>query len=467
MRVDAPARGIYRVRYVARAVAAGLYADYAEEILALKPQDAPFATPTSDAEEQVRLVEAWHLPDDERDPEPSIPGSRGAWVFACGDLVIDLKEWKRPRFPCVRMPYFEDVMGGYSMSLGEMLMPLQLELNKIKRRKMQGLALHAIPRMLRQAGSRISPEMQTEMGIIYEYSGAKPEILLGPSVAPEITAEEQNLISQMYQQAGISPLERGSDMPSRMDSRPGMREYIAAADEKHALASEAWSRSFLEAAQCIIDVARDIVEEEGEYESFGAAKDFVERIKFTDITLEDERFRIKLQNTNLLPTTPTGKRLVIQDLLKAGAFQSPEQMWTMIAGDHPDVDAMLSRKTAGIKLVEKQMYSIVSKRKYFPPDTHQDCEYAWHVAQDTVSQIILKNGAAEYSDRLTETIADLDKYILACKDILAQQTQAAADSPGAALAAGGSPNGAPAIGPGPAQPAQPAAPAAPAGPVAG
>lgn len=429
--VSGPPRELYQVRYISKSLACSLYPDVREQILLL-PHCAPsIVYPGINTNDHlVRLQEGWHLPDDDR--------SGGVYAFSCGNIVLEAREWKRPRFPFVRMPYSRDIAGGYSVGIVQQLSPLQRELNKLKIRKLRGLALYGVPRVYHQAGSTLTPDFSRDIGQVYVWTGSKPEVDQSPCVSAELVAEEVHLISQMYQLAGISPLERGSEMPSRMDSRPGMREYIANADEKHALPSQTWNRSFLEAAQCIVDVAREIVEENGSYEAFGAAKDFVTKIDFKDANLEDERFRIKLQNTNLLPTTPTGKRLAILDLLKANAFPNPMDMWEMLAGEHPDVDAIIQRKTSGRKLVEKQMYMIVARQKYFAPDVHQDCEYAKGVALDTVQQIIYKSNGGLDADGnpigAVNTIIDmLDRYIAACDDINVQKelkNGATPDGPG-------------------------------------
>ncbi len=446
-------RELYQRRYVSKSVAQGLYPRHAATIGNMQPQSPPVAFPGASGDGHlVRVVEGWHLPDDEHpgdqeevDEETGdkvCTGRKGVYIFAVNDLVLELREWKRPRFPFVRMPYSQDVTGGYSIGVIQQLAPLQIELNKLKHRKLQGLRLYGIPRQYRQAGSTCTPDFNTDIGQEYVITGTMPQVLETPTGSMELSPEEQNLINQMYQLAGISPLERGNDMPSRMDSRPGMREYIAAADEKHALPSQTWNRSFLDSARIFIDVARDIVTRHGSYASFGAAKDFVSKIDFADIDLEDERFRIKLQNTNLLPTTPTGKRLAILDLLKANAFNNPMEMWEMLAGDHPDVDSILNRKTAGRKLVEKQMYVITVKRKYFAPDTHQDVQFAKSVALDNCQKILLKsNGGYEEdgtpNEEAQKIVSMLDKYIAACDSITLRAKQKAEQDAATVSGAGG------------------------------
>lgn len=460
--VSAEPRELYQIRYITRPVACALYPHVAEKIALLPGCEPPYSYPGNVGGDLVRLVEGWHLPDEDHASSDAHPGSEGRYIFACNHIVLEAKEWTRPRFPFVRMPYSQDIAGGYSQGVVEQLADLQRELNKLKCRKLQGLNLYSCPRVYMQAGTTITPDFSNDMGTVYKWTGAKPEVSMSPGVSPEVVQEEANIINQMYQKAGISPLERGSDMPSRVDSRPGMREYVAVSDEKHAIPSSVWNRSFLDAARCIIDVAREIVAEHGSYSAFGHAKDFISKIDFGEsANLEDDRFRIKLQNTNLLPTQPTGKRLAVLDLLKTGQF-APMDVLAMMAGDHPDVDSMLNRKTAGKKLVDKQMYMITVEKQYFGPETQQDCAYAKAVAQDTCMEVLLRsNGSAGSTGRTSgdgsvkglENVDDivnmLDRYMQQCQDIL----DAAAPPP----APPGAPNGGPSPQPPAPNPGQPVA----------
>ena len=453
MRIDlaqcfsGPPRELYQIRYIARSQAMAYYNEFADEIEKMPVVDVPYPYPGT-TRDIVRLVEAWHLPDDDS-------GEGGRYMFACGDIPLSFKAYTRQDFPFVRYSWMPDLMGGYSIGLMEQLVPMHSELQKLKKRHLQGLYIHGLPRVFQAAGSKLSPEDMTNSTIQkWTYSGTKPEVMQSPCVAPELVEEIRDLISQMWQLAGVSPLQSGADMPSRMDSRPGLREYAALADERHAMPSKSWDRGTLDAARNIIAIAREIVEEHGSYSTMGAAKDFVSRIDFKDVDLDDERFRTKLQNTNMLPTTPAGKRLAVNDLAQAGAFQSnPHMLWLMLSGS-PDIDELISDETAGEKLVKKQIYMMVKKRTYFAPDKYQDCQYAVKYAANAIQRMLTQTNGGMKADGTRDGHVDeiytlLDRYIVDCQDIITT-AQGAAN-------ATGQPAGQPATGPQPQPAAGPAA----------
>lgn len=452
--VSGPPRDLYQIRYIARHQAMAFYNEYADEIAELPRQQPNYAYPGT-TRDIVRLVEAWHLPDFDS-------GEGGRYMLTCGDILLDACKYTRRDFPFVRFTWNQDLMGGYGIGLAEELVPLQSELNKLKARHLQGLYIHGLPRVYQAAGSELDPEELSDSPVqIWRYTGSKPEVDQSRCVAPELVQEEEAIVNQMWQLAGVSPLQAGTDMPSRMDSRPGLREYAALADEKHALPAKCWDRGILDSNRQIIAVARQIVKEHGHYETMGASRDFVNTINFAECDLDDNRFRIKLQNTNLLPTTPAGKRLAIKDLADTGAFEDDKQLlWLMLAGA-PDVDSVIGDKTAGQKLVKKQIYQMMHNLTYFGPDKTQDAAYAQKYAATAIQRLLLQTDGKGKDKKVDQIYDLLDRYCQECDTILqaqqmelmAQQQAQGALNAGAIGTPGGGPvGGPPAAGGSPADP---------------
>ncbi|KAK1548629.1 hypothetical protein Q3G72_022658 [Acer saccharum] len=351
--------------------------------------------------DMVKLVEAWHLPSNEAK-------DNGRHIIVCGNVLLnpDDTSWDYECFPFARISWSPARMGAYSTSLVKQLAPLQMELNKMMRRIQHSLHLMSVPRIWQSSSTKVSPEYDNLIGNVYKFSGPKPEIDTAPSVNPELYAQADRIRERMYEQARQNPMQNG-DMPSRFDSKPALREATEIADQPHAWVGKNWQRFSMECAKQIIRCAREIVAERGSYEAFGRAKDFVEKIDFAECDMEDNRFVMRPEATSLLPTTPTGKRIVIQDLMDHNLFTDPQEAWEMLGG-MPDVDAVISRKTAGRRLTEKQIYSIVKKQKYVGPDQAQDAIYAKKFAQEELQMLLMK-------DDVPQVVIDmLDQYIEDC-----------------------------------------------------
>jgi len=436
---------MYQRRYVPRGWAMMMFKDKAAQIAELPTTEPDYAFPGADTD-VVRLIEGWHLASDEGEED-------GRHIIACGNVILLDEPWSYTDFPFARIPWSPALMGAYSTGLMEQLQPLQLELNKMMKRIQHSLHLMSVPRIWQSSSSKVSPEYDNLIGNVYKYSGPKPEIDAAPAVNPELYAQADRIRERMYEQARQNPMQSG-DMPSRFDSRPALREAQEIADQPHAWVGLNWQRLFVSCGKQLVRVAREIVKEHGTYKTFGRARGFVETIDWADCDLEDSRFVMTPQPTSLLPTTPTGKRLVVQDLMQNGLLSDPNEAWEMLAG-MPDVDAVTSEKTAQKRLVDKQLYLMIKKNRPMVPDEVQDPVYSKRRAQAQLQMLLTKENVPE------EVLALLDDYIAQC-DILYQQANPPPPPPDPAqmmqpgLLPPGAPNGA--LNGNPGQPVQPGPP---------
>lgn len=399
--MSGPPQEMYQRRYVSRSYAMSLFPDRADEIGLLSNETAPYMWPGTDSD-MVVLYEGWHLAQGK---------TKGRHILCCGTVVLSDDEWPYEVFPFARMTWNPAILGGYSQGLVEILAPLQLELNKMMKRIQHSLHLMSVPRVWQNSATKVNPEYDNLIGNVYKYSGPKPEFDIAPAVNPELYAQADRIRERMYEQARTNPVRAQGQMPSRIDSRPGFEEWVTTADSANAWLWKMQQDFTLQCAEQIIRVAKEIVKEHGSYQAFGRAKDFIEKLDFKDFDLEDDRFVIKLQATNFLPSTITGKRLAFMKLAELPMFaNSPDDLLEM-AGDHPDLKGLMKRKNVNRELVEKQMYSIIRKRKYFGPEQYQDLPAAKQFAQETWLAQYMKTANPEVLNDLERFIRDCDTII--------------------------------------------------------
>lgn len=418
--LSGPPQELYQRRYIARALALSLWPDQREQIKRLPSISAPYMWPGTDSD-VVRVVEGWHLPmrGTRKSNYDELIGGRH--ILACGPIVIEASSWDYTCFPFTRFQWDPPTIGGYSIGLVQQLAPLQLELNKMMKRIQSALHLMSVPRIWQPAGCKVSAEYDNLIGNVYKYLGQKPEIDVSPSNAPELYQQADNIRLRMYEMAGVNPMESGLDMPSRVDSRPGLREYQEITSSRHAWVGKLWERCFIENAKQKRLAARSIVEEYGSYIVLGRSKDSLEKVDFKDIDFsDDDCYTIQAESVSLLPSTPAGKRLAIQDLMAAGMFTEPAEAWSMLSG-HPDIDEVFGRKTASKKLVEKQVYQIIKKGEYSgaEPDQFQDFIYAKQYATETYQRLCLQKNVPEgRKELLIQYITDCDTLILLSQPLM-------------------------------------------------
>jgi len=367
-----PPTELYQRDYYPRSMAMELWPEYADVIAEAPTYTPPYAWPGTEAD-LVRVIEGWHLTLDDK------PGKH---VIAVAGIKVCAEDWDHKCFPFARMTWDQAVIGGYSQGLMEILAPLQLELNKTTKRIQQSLHLMAVPRIWQNSATKVGATYDNKLGNVYKYTGPKPEIDTAPAIQQELYQREQALKENMYTLARANPVRSGMNTPSRVDSRPGFQEYIATADSANAWISKKWERFMVQCAEQIVRVARDIVERNGSYKAFGKAKHFIEKIDFKECDLEDDRFMIKVQATNLMPTTITGKRMAFMEMMQLPQFQNDPSAVLEMMGDHPDLKGMLKQKNAPRELIEKQLYYICCKQEYFAPEQYQDIMLARQMAMN-------------------------------------------------------------------------------------
>lgn len=355
--------------------------------------------------QMVQIVEGWHLSSDDHMDKPD-----GKHILSVGHVPLVVEPWKYTMFPFAVIEWSEATIGAYAQGLAAQLAPLQLELNKANRRRAHSLHLLSVPRVWQNASTKITPEYNNLVGNVYKYTGQKPEIEAAPSFNPELNTYIAEIKQDMDLLARVNPMQAGN-MPSRFDSRPALREAQEISDQNHAWWAQSCQDFSMACATQIVRVAREIVEEHGSYKAFGRAKDFIETIDWKDCSLEDNRFVMRPEATSLLPTTPTGKRLIVTDLMEKGMFDDKSDAWEMLAG-MPDVDAITSRKLAPRRLTEKQIYSIVKKRIYLPPEDCQDPLFSKAFALQEQALLLTMKDVPE------SILADLDQYMLDCDNLI-------------------------------------------------
>jgi hypothetical protein len=391
--ISSPPTEMYQRRYLPKSWMKTHFPDAGDQLHELPTAYPPYAWPGAGQTALIRLDEAWHLPDPD--------GKKGRHVICCRHISLLDEPWESDDFPFQRISWDPSPMGGYAQGLVEQLAPQQLELNKLLKRIHQAIHLLAVPRIWKQAGARITPNLDNLVGNIYSYTGMKPEIDISPSVNPELFRQTDWIESRMYKMARLSPIEAQGSMPSRLDSRPALREHAELASTSHAWVSIMWERFFTGCAKHIIRIASAIPN----YEVMGRNGDTVMTYKWSEMDLPENSYRIKMAPVSRQPETPTGRRLLAEQIIQSGVITDSQQILELMI-DVPDIKALLHRETADRRLIEKQMWLITRTQKYLGPDTMQDPVAALRIAQQTYIQMIMRNAPQKVLGLVSQYIRD-------------------------------------------------------------
>lgn len=355
---------MHRRKYLPKHKLKKLFKKYAAEIEAAKPAKLYGVAGTPHDVELVPVYSTWRLPVDEKTP--------GKRVIIIEGATLQVDDYKRDYFPFVFFRWRGNPAGFWGVGIPELVGRMQLEVNKSYRNYSKAVAL-AVPKLLLPRESGVNTEhLNNEIGSgIWHTAGAAPAWLQGQMLPPESIQYLQFSIAQMYQTAGISELAAGMKKPAGLNSGEAQRVYNDTQDNRFASPSQQYDSGSVEITKRLVDVAREIVEEYGEYEvlAHGAGRKGFTRERFSEIDLPDDALVWKLWPVNFLSKSPPDQIAEIWDLIRMGML-TQKQAKKLV--QFPDLDAVLTQDNASEELVGKIIEEIVENDNYIPPDPAMD-----------------------------------------------------------------------------------------------
>lgn len=318
--------------------------------------------------DMIILCEAWHL--------PSGPDAKdGYHLIACSEGSLLDEEWDKKDFPFVMLPYAPRITGLWAQSLSEQLLGTQMEINKLLVTITRSINLMGVPRVLIEAGSKISKaHFNDQVGAIIPYQGIKPEVMNAMSNHPEVYAQLQRLVEYAYQQSGVSALNASAKKPEGLNSGAALREYDDLQSDRFATLSKRYDNFFIDLSYLIIDKAIDIAKRDGSYQTVYPNKDGTKEVDLPLAEMElDDPFVIQCFDSSALPRDPAGRVQQLVEWLQAGAIDMTE--FRRMA-DLPDLEQMNKLNSASEERIFKYLDAIVEDGDYTPPDEFMDIAQA-------------------------------------------------------------------------------------------
>lgn len=364
-------RQLYQLKLVDRSVLADMFPDFKNDI-AKAEQAFPDLSPDSEktVSDQVMVVEAWHLPSGKESGD-------GRHVIACTSGVIHDEEYEKDHYPFVFLHYSPRIMGFWGQGLAEQLMGNQVEINKLLVTISQSINLVGVPRVFVEDGSKVvKAHLNNQIGAIVTYRGTKPSYEIAPCVAPELYAQLERLVQYAYQQSGVSALAAAAQKPAGLNSGEAIRNYDDLQTDRFAALSRRYDNAFVDLAYLITDLAKEIAEEEGEYQTVYPGKNGTKKIDLPKADLIKDPFVIQCFDASSLPRDPAGRMAKITEMIQAGMISIKEGRRLL---DYPDLDQIENLANASEERIYQILDKIVEDGEYTPPDPFLDFQLATQI----------------------------------------------------------------------------------------
>lgn len=360
-------RTLYQIALVDRDVLSDTFKDAKNVIKkaeTAQPENGETDRSTAD---QILVVEAWHLPSG---PD----AGDGRHVITCSEGTIIDEEWEKDSFPFVFLHYSPRILGFFGQGLAEQLMGTQVEINKLLITITRSLNTVGVPKVLIEDGSKVVKSSFNDLiGALITYRGTKPEWTTPMSIQPEMYQQLQRLVDYAYQQSGISALAATSKKPDGLNSGVALREYDDLQSDRFASLVKRYDNFFVELAYQIIDLAKDICERDGKYQTVYPNKDGTREIDLPAAKLLDDTFVIQCFDASSLPRDPAGRLAKVTELIQAGMIDIKEGRRLL---DYPDLQQNEKLENASEERILKILDEIVESGKYTPADPFMDLELA-------------------------------------------------------------------------------------------
>lgn len=364
--------------------------------------DTPQSYPDNSADsgrtvgDQVLVVEGWHLPSGS---DPKAPGYiPGRHVIATVGGVIHEEEWNKPKFPFVWFMYSDPWLGFFGNGIGAQLFGTQLSLQRILYTISRAITLVGVPRVfIDQSSKVVKTHNNNELGTIVTFSGTKPSYEVAPCNAPELYSERDKLIQYGFQETGVSAMQATSQKPQGLDSGAAIRSYDDIATDRFAAISKKYTNVFVELAYQVTDVAKDIAEKYGKYETIYPNKDGTKEIDLPAMKFLKDPFVIKCFTESSLPRTPAGRIATVTEQVQAGMLSLKEGRRLM---RFPDLEQNEQLDNASEERIFKILDGIVEDGKYTEPDPFMDLNLAIQLCVQYINLYLAANLEEDKADML-------------------------------------------------------------------
>lgn len=311
------------------------------------------------------VVEAYRLPSRKG-------ASDGRKVICLSNGTIIDEKWERDYFPFAGLNYTDPLIGYWPTGICDIVGGIQIELNKVLKRIQQSIHIAAVPHVFYEYSSDfVKGHFDNEVGSMIGYRGAMPQVVT-PNV---VNADTFNHLDRLYQYGydltGVNQLSSQGKKPDGIDSGKALREYADIGSERFFELQDNYNNFHMEIGKMMIDEAKELAKKKKDFAVMAKTNDFAEKIRWSEVNMDDTDYVMHVFPTNLLPSTPEGKLQTSIEMTKAGFFEKDEALSLL---DYPDVKSIITIKRAKIDDILDTIEQMIDKGEYLPPEPFQSLQ---------------------------------------------------------------------------------------------
>lgn len=404
---------MYQIKLVSRDALIGMFPNKKDRIMNarsnVKSGDQGFT------QTLIWVAEGWKISNNEAEPN-------GRHVICIDGATLLNEDWKKQFHPFAKFDWKKRMLGYMGSSLIDEIFPVQIEVTRVCKKIQQTFDASVLRIFLDYSSNVIKSHFNKDVGSFVYFEGNPPIISNPPGVDTALFQWLQWLIQQSLEVPGISMMSAQGKKPMGLDSGKAIREISDIESERFYKIAEAYEDFAVDSAKIMIEYAKDIAEEFGEYSVIAKDTDGFQMIKWSEIDLKEDAYVMQPYPASFFSQTPQGQIQDAYDLLNLGAI---DQKTIGKVFNFPDVKQVLRHKNAAQDLIEKIVDQMVSTGEYTPPEPFMDLNYGLWFVQSQYNLGKIDNMPEEKLELLREWLSDAKQLSDKAKqEAMAQQAMA-------------------------------------------
>lgn len=413
-------RTIHRIKNIDRTELAEMWPDKAEAIARLSGTSVFLSAANRSVADTVTVVESWRL---------RVGGQMGRHTIIAMDTTLVDEDYDHDFFPFAIARFSDRLYGFFGQGMAEQLVPIQVEINRTLISIQRSLYLGGTHKIFVKNGSKvIKSHFDNLIGTILEYSGdTAPQYVVPQLVQPEIYSHLQSMIGMGYQLPGVSQMQASGMKTPGVNSGRAMRTEQNINTERFETVDQTYQNLFVDLAKITIPVARKTYEKGGDHagvEIKVPGKRFIQKIKWSDVDLDDDEFVLQIYPVSKLPNDPEGRMNTIQDMSEAGWIDAQTARRLL---DFPDLDSEENLANAQLDYLHMILDKIVEDGDFTAPDPFDNLPIARKLAMEYYSQGKLNDLDEEKLELLRRFMQQVDGMDQSMQAAMAPQGPAPAN----------------------------------------
>lgn len=387
-------RTLYHVRAVDRFVLTEMFPDHAEEIEKSDPYEHPDEIADVASSDLVLVIEAWHLKSGDNSKD-------GKHVICTSEVTLLEEGYDKQDFPFVFIRWQPDPRGFFGRGLAESMSGVQSELNWLSAQISQSFRL-TVPSVWIEDSSDVNVYQIDNAPVrIYRYSGTPPQFMSPAATSEQHLQRERELIDRgMNLSAGVSMLSSTSMKPEGLNSGKALRVYYDIESERLSPHYRRYENAAVELAKRLVEIAEDLVRagRSSKLKVLVGDDDMLESIKYSDVRMEREVYRIRVYPASALSQSISGKIQDIEDLVNLQAIDDKQEVRRLL--DMPDLERLNTLESAARDIVDKLLDKAM-RGEDVVGNPYMDLQYALRRATQMIDIAKIRNAPENVFTALT------------------------------------------------------------------